>query len=213
MYKKREAKFWTITRKAQGGVVVLKLIEEDMVIPFYASLDEVQSIVKGYDIPVFKRLGMHDLLLDLICQMGLVLLQVELYAIKDNIFYTKLFFSREVRDQKKEGTENTILSVHSRPADGVALAVRSKCPLYVSQRVVEQVGVPVACFTERLERHEGEWLDIPRFSREQDYADSEAPYWRSLEPVAAFAGEVYEQTADMRDILVLLGAKQGEQAS
>ncbi|MDR1985396.1 MAG: hypothetical protein LBP88_00295 [Treponema sp.] len=81
MYKKRGAKFWTITRKAQRGLAVLTLIEGNRGIPFYARLDEVQSIVKGCDIPVFKRLGMHDLLLDLIYQMRLALLQAELYAI------------------------------------------------------------------------------------------------------------------------------------
>ncbi|MDR0628145.1 MAG: bifunctional nuclease family protein [Treponema sp.] len=176
MYKKREVRVWTITRKAQGGLVVLKLMDRDLVIPFFASLDEVQSIVTGYDVPVLKRLGMHDLLLELVRQMGLVLLRVEVYAIKNNSFYTKLFFSRIARDQGQGGTAHTILSVHSRPADAVALAVRSKCPLYVSQGVIEQVGVPVACFTDGPERFEEDPLDIPPFSREQDYAGSGVLY-------------------------------------
>jgi bifunctional DNase/RNase len=150
-------------------------MDGDLVIPFFASLDEVQSIVKGYDVPVLPRLGMHDLLLELGRQMGLALLRVELYPIKDNIFYTKLFFSKEIRDQGKAGVQNTILRLHSRPADAVALTVRSKCPLYVSQGVVEQVEVPVACFTEGLERLAADWLDIPLFSREQNYAGPGAP--------------------------------------
>jgi bifunctional DNase/RNase len=211
VYKKREATLWTITRKAQGGLVVLKLIEGDQVIPFFASPDEIQSIVKAYNVPVLQRLGMHDLLLELVRQMGLALLRVELSTIKDNIFYTKLFFSRKVPDQGKEEAEHTIVSVQSRPSDGVALAVRSKCPLYVSQGVVNQVGVPSACFIEGLERLEGDWLDIPPFGGEQEYAGPEAPYWRSLEPEGTFAGEDTVQTADIKDILVLLGAKQGEQ--
>ncbi|MDR2394283.1 MAG: bifunctional nuclease family protein [Treponema sp.] len=189
MYKKREATLWTITRKGQGGLVVLKLMDGDLVIPFFASLDEVQSIVKGYDVPVFNRLGMHDLLLELVQQMGLALLRVELYAIKDNILHTKLFFSRKVPE--KEGAEHIFFSVQGRPADAVALAVRSKCPLYVSQGVIEQVGVPVGYFTEGIERCDEEWLDIPRLIREPDYTGSETPV--------------------RRDILVVLGAKQGEQ--
>ncbi|MDR0721640.1 MAG: bifunctional nuclease family protein [Treponema sp.] len=190
MHKKREVTVWMITRKAQGGLVVLKLMDGDLVIPFFASLDEVQSIVKGYDAPVLKRLSMHDLVLELVHQMGLVLLQVEVYAIKNNIFYTKLFFSGIVSDPEKEGTGNTILSVHSRPADAVALAVRSKCPLYVSQGVLEQVGVPVACFTDGIERLEGDWLDMLPLSREQDYTGPGVPYWRSLEPEVTLAREV-----------------------
>jgi bifunctional DNase/RNase len=86
-----EAALWTIARKEQGALVGLKLINEELVIPVFVSFDEVQSILIGYYTPGLTRPAIHDVLWELVQQMGLALFWVELYTIKDNLFYARSF--------------------------------------------------------------------------------------------------------------------------
>ncbi|MDR1031281.1 MAG: bifunctional nuclease family protein [Treponema sp.] len=211
MYNMKEVELWTIARKEQGALVGLKLIDEDLAIPVFVGFDEVQSILTAYHAPDLTRPAIHDVLLELVQQMGLALFRVELYTIKDNLFYARLFFSAKPQPEGKEDTKNTFLMVHGRPADAVALAVRSKCPLYVSQRVVDQVGVPLTCFTQGIERTGQDGFDIPQRNWKGDYLDRGSLYRRSLGPERASVTEVYEQAEDIRDILVLLGTIQEKQ--
>jgi bifunctional DNase/RNase len=211
MYNMMEVELWTIARKEQGALVGLKLIDEDLVIPVFVSSDEVQSILTGYHDPKLTRPGIHDVLLELVQQMGLALFRVELYLIKDNLFYTRLFFSVETQAEGKGDTENTFVMVHARPADAVSLAVRTKCPLYVCQRVVEQVGVPSTYFTQEIERMGEDGLDIPQRNWEGDYLGLESRYRRSLESERVSGMEAYKQADGIRDILVLLGTAQEQQ--
>ncbi|MDR1955697.1 MAG: bifunctional nuclease family protein [Treponema sp.] len=160
----REVAIWTITKRNTGGTVVLKLLDAELVIPVFVDLEEVQSILKGYDASYTAaqiRPGIHDMLLDLVQQIGLALLHVELYTSKNTSCYAKLVFSERVPE---EGP----LVVQGRPGDAFALAVRRKCPLYVSQMMVDCTGIPVDCFIDFPAAGAEEWVNIPPLLGETD---------------------------------------------
>jgi bifunctional DNase/RNase len=144
-----ETEIWTIVQTGEGAAVVLKLIEGDVGVPIFIDQWETRSILLGYGEKTNARPFIHDVFLDLMRQLGLALFRIEVHDIKNSIFYARLFFSGLYYDEKKP------LVLDGRPGDVFALAVRSKCPIFVSRKVVGQAGVPVDLFMEGIEE-EGE---------------------------------------------------------
>jgi hypothetical protein len=126
---------------------------------------------------------------------------VEVHEIRDNTFFARLLFAG------KEFSEVKPLILDSRPSDAFALAVRHKCPVYVSPRVVEQAGVSadlviedVAEFAEESQRAAGAAPDAPLKTR--PLAAKQRKLQAELERTVA--AEEYERAAEIRDLLILL---------
>ncbi|MDR2484869.1 MAG: bifunctional nuclease family protein [Treponema sp.] len=200
-----EAEIWTIVRTWEGNAVLLKLIGSEIGIPIFVDPLEARSILIGYGKMETARPLIHDVILELAHQMGLELFQIEIHDIKNSIFHARLFFSG------KDNEQNPLI-LNSRPADACALAVRSKCPIQVSRKVVEQVGVPVQLFMEEVEGSGFDVLDmdIPPSSWDEENAGVSAKH-RSLQGALdeAIASEEYEQAAEIRDILSFLEKARG----
>ncbi|NQS99884.1 MAG: bifunctional nuclease family protein, partial [Candidatus Omnitrophica bacterium] len=73
----------------------------------------------------------HDLLKNIIEQLGASLKKIIVDRLKNNTFYAKLVLS----DAK--GGE---IVVDARPSDSIALALRVNCPIFASEDLLNQVG-------------------------------------------------------------------------
>lgn len=175
MSKMMEAEIWTIARASEGNTVLLKLLNTEIGIPVFIDQWENRSILIGYDEKVSTRPLIHDIFLELVQQLGLALFRIEIYDIKNDLFYARLLFSGKTYDEKSP------LVLNGRPGDVFALAIRSKCPIYVSQKVVRQVGIPVEMFMDGFEEKKRQGPSM----------------------------EAYEQVVDIHDILLLLEKEQG----
>jgi len=71
----------------------------------------------------------HDLFLDTITNLGAEIVQVEISELKDSTYYAILV----IKHNDKE------LRIDSRPSDAIAMAVRTKAPILVNQKVLEEV--------------------------------------------------------------------------
>jgi bifunctional DNase/RNase len=54
------------------------------------------------------------------------------------------------------------MTIDSRPSDSIALAVREKCPVYISDAVVEEAGVSVAEISETSAKEGEEGAEEPQ---------------------------------------------------
>jgi bifunctional DNase/RNase len=188
------AEIWTIARTEQGNAVLLRPLGTDISVPVFIGQLEVQSILIGSGDIVTKRPLTHDLFLSLAYQIGMVLTRVEVHELKDNTFHARVILSgREFSDRKP-------LTLDARPSDAFAIAVRRKCPIYVSRKVVEQAGVPVDFL-----------MEDPAGDRSAGTAIKEGfsgvpGKRRGLEAQLeeAVAAEEYEKAAEIRDMLILL---------
>jgi bifunctional DNase/RNase len=54
--------------------------------------------------------------------------KVEVCDLRDNTFYARIFFS------SKDGSYD----IDARPSDAIALALRTNCPIFVDEKVLEQ---------------------------------------------------------------------------
>lgn len=69
----------------------------------------------------------HDLFKGLTEQLGVTMTKMLIYKAKGGVFYSYLYFD-------KDGEE---LKVDARTSDAVALALRYRCPMYVTEDVIE----------------------------------------------------------------------------
>jgi bifunctional DNase/RNase len=132
-----KAEIWTIAKTEQGNAVLLRPLGSDVSVPIFIGTLETQHILIGYGKNTVKRPFTPDLFLSLVRRVGLELKRVEVHELKDDIFHARLI----LLGGEFSGKEPLILD--SRPSDAFALAVRKKCPIYVSRKVVEQAGIPI----------------------------------------------------------------------
>jgi bifunctional DNase/RNase len=115
----------------QNRVVVLMEVGGDRYLPIWIGPDVADAIVLEMQEVEMARPLTHDLLCAVIGALGAKVNWILVNDIHDNIFYARIIF--DVAGRYAE--------VDSRPSDALALAVRSKCPIYVEEAVMEQAGL------------------------------------------------------------------------
>ncbi|MGC8510225.1 MAG: bifunctional nuclease family protein [Acidimicrobiales bacterium] len=116
-----------------GSSTPLLLLEElggDRVLPIFIGAPEATAIAYALQGITTPRPMSHDLLGHVITALGGRLFAVEITSLEDNTYFANL---RILRD----GTE---IVVSSRPSDAVALALRVKAPILVSDGLMAEQG-------------------------------------------------------------------------
>ena len=112
-------------------VVILREKEADRYLPIWIGPGEADAIaVRLQDVAVARPMT-HDLLRNLIEQLG-----GRVAYIVVNDLANDTFFARIVLDVHGETME-----IDSRPSDAIALAVRVEAPIYAEETVLDRAGV------------------------------------------------------------------------
>jgi bifunctional DNase/RNase len=120
-----------ISLKGPERAVLLKEIEEDRQLPIFIHATEAEAIateLEGYRPP---RPLTHDLLKNCIAALGGELQYILINDLRDNIFFAVLHVLQDSRE----------IDVDARPSDSIALAVRARVPIFVTESVMEAAGV------------------------------------------------------------------------
>ena len=110
-------------------VIVLKEIEGSRAFPIVIGIWEAVAIdrnIKGKKTP---RPMTHDLLENIIGGLDSKLDRVLVTELKERTFYARLVLRRNGKS----------VEVDSRPSDAIALAVQMKAPIYVEEKVLEDI--------------------------------------------------------------------------
>jgi bifunctional DNase/RNase len=137
-----EAEVWSVTQINRNNAVLLRPLGSEMVVPIFIGHPEVHAIILGMGDAKVKRPLTCDVLLTILRRLGLILFRVEIYEIRNDIFYARLLLAG------REFSEARPLVIDSRPSDALALAIREKCAVYVSPQVLDQTGIPAEIFIE-----------------------------------------------------------------
>ena len=113
--------------KASNPVVILVDLVGKRALPIWIGVFEAEAISRGLEEVVTLRPMTHDLMKQILDMFQVAVTRVVIHDIKDNTFYANLYLNIE-------GEE---LIVDSRPSDAIALAVRVKAPIFVSESVIE----------------------------------------------------------------------------
>lgn len=121
-----------IDEKRQDQIIVLKEKEGDRQIPIVIGFMEASAIkmkISGIEVP---RPLTHDLLVSVIQAMDGQLTRLLIDRLETNTFFAKLEIKR---------TSGDIKLIDCRPSDGIAVAVRTKCPIFVDEEVLTKASM------------------------------------------------------------------------
>lgn len=108
-------------------VVLLKDVTSDLMLPIWVGPYEANSIASEIEKLALHRPMTHDLLRNVIRQMGGEISKVVVTDLRDSTFYAVI---------EIVANGDTIL-IDARPSDAIALALRADCPIFVKESVLE----------------------------------------------------------------------------
>lgn len=169
-----------------GGAyaIVLKEIEGVRRLPIIIGSFEAQAIALEIEGMKPPRPLTHDLLKQVIDNLGGTVVEVIVSELRENTFYAKIIL-------EISGLTNEI---DARPSDAIALAVRTQSPIYVAETVLESAGFIPSEENERELTRQSETVDeaVPK-SKEARVAALQNKLREALE------AEDYERAAKIRD--------------
>jgi len=128
----REAELVGLLRDEGRTVIVLKDKNSFDAVPILIGEPEFNAIGLAWQGLRFPRPLTHDLTCALLEAAGAHLSRVEITELRAGVFYAKVYVARDGGEPK---------AVDARPSDAVALALRTKAPVFVGEEVFAQVGV------------------------------------------------------------------------
>jgi len=96
--------------------------------PIVIGLPEANAIERRLKGITIKRPQTHDLLADVIAQLGGTLTSITINDLSDHTFYATL----DVRTP-----DGTMIHIDSRPSDAIAIGIAGQVPIYVEEHVLE----------------------------------------------------------------------------
>ncbi len=127
----------------QSPVVILSDKEGKKLFPIWIGFPEANAIDKELKHLTSTRPMTHDLLHSILGQVQVKLKEVKVVDLKDNTYYATLSLI----------SNNNLIEVDARPSDAIILALKSKCPIYVSAKILEQKGVALTQSPLHTERY------------------------------------------------------------
>ena len=119
---------------SNSPVVVLAAKELDKVLPIWIGHNEAWAIAMEISGVGSKRPLTHDLFKTAIEALGGKLDKVEITELKEQTFFARLYIS----------VNGKIVDIDARPSDSIALALKTKSPIYVNEELftAKQGDVP-----------------------------------------------------------------------
>src|SRR5260370_3333529 len=138
-----------INLATQQRVVILKATKQERYLFIWIAHAEAYAIaveLQGTNPP---RPLTHDLLRNVITELGAKIVSIVISELIEDIFYARIVLDVAGRH----------VEIDSRPTDAIALSVRAKTPIYVDESVLERAGMT-------LDTNEDQ--SLPRSEQKQD---------------------------------------------
>ncbi len=120
-----------VDEQKKEQVIVLKEKEGTRLLPIVIGIGEATAIKMKLGGFAPQRPLTHDLILAIIGNLKVTLEKVVIDDLIDGTFHAKLYLRNHEKEPKV---------VDARPSDSIALAVRSKSPIFVEEQVLEKLS-------------------------------------------------------------------------
>jgi hypothetical protein len=142
-------------------IVLLKTAESNKFLPIWIGHPEAAAILMKLQGTSAPRPLTHDLLVNMLGELGIEVVRVTVTELRDNTFYASITI-------KQNGSE---LEIDSRSSDAIAVAIRAEAPIFAADEVIEESAIEF----EGDEVNEEEIVDeFKRFLDEVSAEDFEA---------------------------------------
>jgi bifunctional DNase/RNase len=136
-------------------IIILKDVNSETMLPIWVGAYEANAIALEIEKIAPQRPMTHDLLRNLIVEMGAHVERVVVTDLRDNTFFAVIEMST---------IDGAALMLDSRPSDAIALALRADCPIFVDMEVIRASRNTVGNEAEGIDQGESyeeeEWPDV-----------------------------------------------------
>jgi len=134
-------------------IIILKDVQSDTMLPIWVGAYEANAIALEIEKISPPRPMTHDLLRNLITELGVRVERVVVTRLQDNTFFAEI----EMRNNA-----GALMRLDSRPSDAIALALRADCPIFVDMDVIKasRNTMPAEADEGELSPSEEEWPDV-----------------------------------------------------
>jgi hypothetical protein len=135
---------------SQHRIVMLRDVDGERRLPIWIGPCEAEAItIELQDVEIARPVT-HDLLKNVIEEVGGTVSHILINELRDQVFYARLFID----------INGEMLEIDCRPSDAIAVAVRAKVPVFVEEAVMEEAGIlPEPDVDEEVNEQEAEKLD------------------------------------------------------
>ncbi len=109
-------------------ILVLKTMDGEQTLPIWIGLLEAASIAMALQNVEFARPMTHDLFKNFVDTLGISVHRIEVVDLKESTYFARIFFK----------SEDGEFSLDARPSDAIAIALRTKSPIFAEQEVITQ---------------------------------------------------------------------------
>ncbi len=118
----------TIDPFTNSPIMILKDVNSDKAVPIWIGLLEATAIASELENIKFSRPMTHDLLKNVMDAVGVQVTRIEVCDLRDNTYFALIHLKHEGREQQ----------IDARPSDAIALALRTKAPIFVAEIVLQK---------------------------------------------------------------------------
>lgn len=136
-------------------IIILKDVNSETMLPIWVGAYEANAIALEIEKIAPPRPMTHDLLRNLIVELGLKVERVVVTSLRDNTFFAVIEMTTDSGDPMR---------LDSRPSDAIALALRADCPIFVDTEVIKASRNTIATDEEGAAEsevpEEDEWPEV-----------------------------------------------------
>jgi uncharacterized protein len=112
-------------------IVLLKTADGNKFLPIWIGHAEAAAILMKLQSQAAPRPMTHDLMSDMLEQLGAQLVRITVTELRENTFYAQITVVQDGQE----------IEVDSRPSDAIALAIRAEAPIFAADRVIEESAI------------------------------------------------------------------------
>ena len=135
-------------------IIILKDVGSETMLPIWVGAYDANAIALEIEKIAPPRPMTHDLLRNLIVELGVQVERVVVTSLRDNTFFAVI----EMRN-----SDGDRLVLDSRPSDAIALALRADCPIFVDMEVIKASHNTLSTEDseeQEISASEEEWPDV-----------------------------------------------------
>jgi uncharacterized protein len=127
---------------SRSPIILLKDAADRRALPIYISQEQAKAIVNALEKQTPPRPFTHDLIVNMLDSCDIKVKRISINSLQDNTFYALISINHngQIRD------------IDARPSDAIAVAIRTKAPIWVIEEVIADASIPVDRDADEQER-------------------------------------------------------------
>jgi len=112
-------------------IVLLKTADGNKFLPIWIGHPEAAAILMKLQSQAPPRPMTHDLVSDMLEQLGAQIVRITVTELRENTFYAQITVAQDGQE----------IEVDSRPSDAIALAIRAEAPIFAADNVIAESAI------------------------------------------------------------------------